>query len=142
MIERGCVVRKISFENVRLAIVVIVADSRTHAGLLAAIFVEGNTDFGRHVSKSPIFQIVIQNAGRAVARDIDVRPTVIVVVESGDAQAIMAVRFLNAARFADIFELSSAQIVIENVRRRGQAARPAHHRRAFPNAQQTFAWLR
>ena len=46
----------------------------------------------------------------------------------------MRQRLLNAARRADILEVATAFVVIENVRCAGQTARPAHHRRPLPHA--------
>src|SRR5438105_3142395 len=136
------VVREVGFENIRAAVVVVVADGRTHTGLLTAIFIESNAHFGSDVNESSIFQVVIKNAWRTVASDIDIRPAIVIVVQSGDAQAVVRVSFLDSTRLAYVLKLSVSEIVIKNIWRGRKSARSAHHRRALPQTSQSFAGLR
>src|SRR6266568_1267394 len=121
-IERGCVVRKIGLKKIRTSVAIIIGDGRTHTGLLAAILVEGNAHFGGYVRESSILLVVIENARGAVASHIKIGPAIVVIIESRDAEAVVAVRFLDLTGLTDIGESSAAEIVIEDVWRRLEAA--------------------
>src|SRR5579863_527276 len=116
-IERRGIVGKIRLENVGAAVVIVVSDSRTHAGLFASILIEGHAGLRGDVDEGSIFLVVIKNAGGAVAGHVDVGPAIVIVVESGNAEAIVAVRFFDAAGLAYVSELSTAEIVIKNIGR-------------------------
>ena len=90
--------------------------------------------------------VAVKDGGGGVAGDVDVGPAVLVVVEGGDGEAVVAVGALEAAGFADVFELtgssaSAAEIVIDHVGRAGKAARTAHDGDAFPHATGASAGL-
>ncbi len=85
--------------------------------------------------------VAIEDGGGGVAGDVDIGPAVVVVVERGDGEAVVAVGVLEAAGFADVFELSPAEVVVENVRRAGQAAGTAHDGDALPHAAEASAGL-
>ena len=82
---------------------------------------------------------MIKNAGSAVAGDVDVGPAVVVEVESGNAEGVVAGGLIDVRFRGDVFEFSVSQIVIKNVFRPWQAARTAHDRHAFPDAGRAFA---
>src|SRR4029077_1365188 len=85
--------------------------------------------------------VAIENAGSAVAGDKDVGPAVFVEVERGDAEAVVAVGFVDVSGLGDVLEGAVAAIVIKEIRAPRQAARAAHHRDAFPDAIGTLAGL-
>ena len=132
-VKRGCVIRKICFEDVEMAISVVVADGRSHASLLPAIFVESSAGGHRNIRKGPIVVVAIKNAGRAVAGDENVGPAVFVEVEGGYAEGVVAVRLVDVGFRSDILKGAIAAIVIQDVLRACQSARAAHDWNAFPN---------
>src|SRR5690348_12170805 len=86
VVEGGGVVGEIGFEDVEIAVAIVVGHGRAHAGLGAPVLVEGGAGHHGHVGKGAIVVVVVENAGRAVASDINVRPAIVVVVQSGDAE--------------------------------------------------------
>jgi hypothetical protein len=106
---------------------------------LAPVFVEGRTGDNGYIGESAVVVVVIQDARSAVAGHINVRPSVIVVVEGGDTEGIMTIRLVNVRLGGNVFKPAIAAVMIENVLRSGQAARAAHHRRPFPNAGRPFS---
>src|SRR5713101_6624661 len=85
-VERGGIVREISFEQIEFAVTVIVGNGRAHAGLLAPVVVESGAGDDGNVGERAVVIVVVKNAGRAVAGDINVRPAVVVVIKSGNAE--------------------------------------------------------
>src|SRR5437016_2000929 len=134
VVERGSVVGEICLEDVEPAIAVVVGNRGAHAGLGAAVFVERSSGNNGNVGKGAVAIVAVQNAGSAVAGDVEIGPAVVVVIERGDAEGVVAGCVFDAAFLADVFKFSAAQVVIQDVARRLQAARAAHHRRAFPDA--------
>ena len=122
-----------------MAVAVVVSDGRPHSGLFAPVFVERRSCGHRNVSKSSIMIIAIQNAGSAVARDKNIRPPVFIEVERRDAERIVAVGAIDVRLCRDVFKCSIAAIVVKNIFRSGQSARPAHHRNALPDARRTLS---
>ena len=139
LVERRRVVGEICLENVEVAVAVVVGDRRSHAGLLAPVFVEGRACGHRNIGESSIVIVVVENAGRAVAGDENVGPAVFVEIERGDAEGIVAVGAVDVRFGRNVFKRAVAAIVIENVLRPRQATRPAHHRNALPDAGRTLA---
>src|SRR5437660_7847021 len=80
-IERGAVVREIGFENVELSIAIEVGDGGPHAGLFTSVFIECRACYDCDVGKSAIVIIAIENAGRAVTRDVNVGPAIVIEVD-------------------------------------------------------------
>src|SRR4051812_27679392 len=116
-----------------MAISVVVADGRSHASLLAAIFVESSAGGHRNIGKSPVVVVAVKNTGGAVAGDENVGPAVFVEVEGGYAEGVMAVRLVDVGFRSDILKGAIAEAVIQDVLRAGQAAGTAHDGNAFPD---------
>ena len=57
-----------------------------HASLLASVFVEGGAGEDGYVGEGSVVIVAVENAGGAVAGDVDVGPAVVVEVEGGDAE--------------------------------------------------------
>src|SRR5438876_1801671 len=89
-VKRSGIGGKICFENIELAVAIKVTNGRSHAGLLAAVFIESGAGRDRHVCKRPIAIVVIKNARRAVARDVDVPPAVVIKIERRNAKCVMS----------------------------------------------------
>src|SRR5712671_2155182 len=77
-IERWSVIAEIGFNEVLMPAVPEVASGKTHAGLLGTIFVVRHTGFLSDVGERTVLVVVIQNAGRRVAGNVDVRPPVMI----------------------------------------------------------------
>src|SRR4029077_6289430 len=91
------------------------------------------------VGESAVAVIVVENAGSAVAGDINVGPAVVVEVESGNAEGVMTVGSVDVGFRGDVLERAVAAIVVEDVLRAGKSAGAAHHGHAFPHAGRTLA---
>src|ERR1035438_7733627 len=117
-----------------MAVAVIVGNRRAHAGLLAAIFVEGCARSHGHVGEGAVVVVVVENAGRAVAGNEDVGPAVLVEIDCGYAEGVVAVGVIDVGLGGDVFKRAIAAVVIEDVLRAGQSARAAHDGNAFPDA--------
>ena len=122
-----------------MAVAVVVAHGRAHAGLLASVFVEGRASGHGYVGERSVVVIPIENAGRAVASDKDVGPAVFIEIECRNAESVVAVCAIDMRLRRDVFKRSIAAIVVEDVLRSGEAARPTHHRNTFPDAGRPLA---
>ena len=107
-----------------MAVAVVVGDRRAHAGLLASVFVEGRAGGDRDVGEGSVVIVAVENAGRAVAGDEDVGPAVVVEVERGDAEGVVAVGLVDVGFGGDVFEGAVAAIVVKNVLRPGKPRGP------------------
>src|SRR5215471_1147935 len=116
-IEGRAVIGEIGLENIGMPIVVVIPDGGAHPRLLTSIFVVRDSGIGGDVDEGSVPQIVVEDAGGAVAGYINVRPAVVIIVDGGDAEAIVAVGFFDTARSADIREFAAAKIVIQQVGR-------------------------
>ena len=99
----------------------------------AAVVVESGPGGDADVGESAVAIVVVENAGGAVAGNENVRPAIVVIVERGDAQGIMAVGLVDVGFFGDVFKGAVAVVVIENIFCSGQSLRAAHHGDAFPH---------
>ena len=139
-VERGGVVGEVGFENVEAAVAVVVGGRGAHAGLGAAVFVEGCARGDGNVLEGAVAIVVIEDAWGGIAGDENVGPAVVVIVESGDAEGVMAVGLVDVRFSGDVFKGSIAAIAVEDIFCAGQALRSAHDRSAFPNAGGPLAW--
>src|SRR3954464_9023066 len=141
-IERGCVIGKIRLEDVEVAIAVIVGNGRSHSSLGPPILVEGCAGYNPYIGECPIAIVAIKNARSAITGHIDIGPSVIVVIQSGDTEAIMPGRILNASLLSHISKLPVAEVVIEQVTGWLETAGAAHDRNPLPMAIHAFAGSR
>src|SRR4029077_10238078 len=109
------IVGKISLENVQLAVAIEIGDGGTHAGLRAAVFIEGRSGGDGNVGEGSIAIVVIQNAGSAVASDKNIRPAIVVKIQSGDAKRIVPGGLIDVGFLGDVFKRAVAAIVIQNI---------------------------
>ena len=116
-VKRGSIVGEIGFENVQATVAIEIGDTRSHTCLLASILVECGTCGYRNISESSVTIVVVQNAGSAVAGDVNVRPAVGVEVESRDTERVMAIGAIEVRFNCDIFECTVAAVAIKNVLR-------------------------
>jgi len=81
-IKRGSIVREIGFENVQATVAIEIGDTGSHTCLLASILVECGTCGYRNIGESSVAIVVLQNAGSAVAGNVDIWPPVVVEIKS------------------------------------------------------------
>ena len=74
------IVGEVRFEDVEVSVEVVVADAHTHAGLFQPVFAERHPSFQTLLAKGAVVLVAKQPARRGIAGDIDIRPTVVVVV--------------------------------------------------------------
>src|SRR5579862_1611646 len=86
-----------------------------HAGLELAVRTDRDTSQISHFAKRTITVVVKQEVRHVVIGDEDVLPTVVVVVEGYDAQAVPAFK-ANSGRLADVCEGAIAVVVIKRRR--------------------------
>ena len=82
--------------------------------------------------------IVIKDARRAVTRDVNIRPSIIVEVECRDAESVVPVRSINVRFRRHVLKSAVALLVVQHVLSPWQSARAAHHRNTFPHAGRAF----
>src|SRR5208282_6531585 len=102
------------------------------------VFVEGGAGGDGYIGESAVAIVVVENAGRAVAGDENIGPAIVVVIQRGDAQGIVAVGFIDVGLCTDVLERAVTAVVIQNISCCGEPLRAAHHRDAFPDARGTL----
>src|SRR5216683_1901545 len=105
-IESGSIVGEVRAKNVQLAIAIEVGNSATHSCLRAPVFVERRSGDHSHIGEGAVMIVVVQDAGSAVASDINVGPAVIVVVEGRDTERVMPSRLVNVRFRSYVLKLS------------------------------------
>src|SRR4051794_18197552 len=126
-IERVVFLGEVGHEEAEATAMVVVADRDAHAALLGAVLADRNAERKRLLLERPILLIHIHEVRRRIVRDIQVRPSVVVVIEPGDAQSEIAVGIGYAGLFRDLGEMSVAVVVKEEVGFTRQSARSALH---------------
>src|SRR5215470_2740952 len=90
VIKSRRVIGKVGLEDVQLSVPVVIRNRCAHASLLTSILVVGYATHDGCIGEGSISIISVENVGCAVAGDIDVGPAVIVVIQCGDAEAVMS----------------------------------------------------
>src|SRR3954463_10155558 len=114
-IESGGIVGKIRLENIQMPVAVIVRDGRSHPGLLAAILVECGSGGYRHIVERSVMVVAVEDRGRAVAGNEDVRPSIFIEVEGRNAERVVTIGAKDASFRLDILKCSVATIVVKSV---------------------------
>src|SRR5258708_18141035 len=107
-------------------------------GVLVAITLHGAPRHNRDIGERAIMIVVIEDAGGAVASHKNIRPPVVVVVERGNAEAVMSVGLIDV-RFRRYVFKHLAEIVVQHIFCPRQPAWPAHNRNTLPNAGRPLA---
>src|SRR5579863_5670886 len=115
-----------------MAVTVVISYRRSHASLLATVFVEGRSRSDGDIGECSVMVVAVENAGGAVACDVDVGPAVFIKIKGRNAQRIMSVCAFDVRLRGYVFECAIAFVVVENVLFARQPARAAHHGNAFP----------
>src|SRR3954468_10093613 len=126
-IERWRIPGEISFDDIEIAVHVIVGSGYAHSGLWLAVWTQRATRFNGNVLKLSIFLVLIQGARGGIICDVDVRPAVIIEIGGEHTQTVRAIRAENARRFGNIRERAVSVVVIKNVFAALQARRAARH---------------
>src|SRR5205085_2260571 len=74
------------------AVTVVIANCNAHSGECDAILIEGTAGRNRHFGESAVLVVVIEQAWRSIAGDVDIRPAIVVEVGRSYAHAVGAVR--------------------------------------------------
>ena len=142
-VQRRHLLGEVRAHDVEPAVGVVVADAHAHAGQGDAIFVERAAGRDRDLAERPVVIVAIQQARRAVAGDVDVRPSVVVEIGRRRAHPVGARRLPVAAdehhrrrpartgdarRVRDVGERAVAAVAVEDVRAAGEPERPAGDR--------------
>src|SRR5215472_604839 len=85
-----------------MSVEVVVADPESHTSLLAAVLIECHAGFHGGFSESAVVVVAEEKARRRVARGVDVRPAVVVEVESNDGHHIAGAGLRKAGGCRDI----------------------------------------
>src|SRR5205807_480188 len=86
LIQRRSVLGEMGFEDIQAAVCIEVADSNTHAGLLAAIVVYGQASLQPLFGERAVAPVVEQQAGGGVAGHVDLLPAIAIQVARNGAQ--------------------------------------------------------
>ena len=66
--------------DVKPAVTIVIANCNAHPGECDAILIEGTAGRNRHFGEGAVLVVVIQQAGRGIAGDVDIRPAIVVEV--------------------------------------------------------------
>jgi hypothetical protein len=85
VVERTSVLLKICLYQVEKTVSVVVTSVRSHTALLSAILVVGHPGERAGFRKGSIAVVVVEQAGSRIVRYINIRPTIVVIVENKGA---------------------------------------------------------
>src|ERR1700676_823154 len=116
VVEREHLVCKICNDEAGAAGTVIIHSINAHAGAGHAIFAERDASRNGTLFEGAILFIQVELVGLRVVGDQDVGPSVVVVVENGDAESLRR-RIVKARFLGGVFKLAVAQVMPEARRR-------------------------
>src|SRR5204863_6724860 len=103
------------FEDIEMSVVVVIANSQTHAALLTPVLVQRYPGLETALRERAVVIVAEEQAGRGVAGHVDVGPAVAVEIGCGDRQGIVGFDAENAGSLADIRECPIAIVVVETM---------------------------
>src|SRR6266851_5470037 len=115
VIKRRGIASEIRFDEIEIAVEIVIGGGDAHAGLRLAVGAESAARFDGDVGESAVFFVLIERAGRGIVGDVNVRPAVVVEIGGEHAEAEGAVGLQDAGFFADVGEGAVAVVVVENV---------------------------
>src|SRR5437660_1165721 len=115
VVEGRCVAGEIGFDDVEIAVEIVIGGGDAHAGLGLTVGAEGAASFHGNVDKFSIVLVLVKGAGGGVIGDVNVGPAVVVEIGGEDAEAVGAVGVEDASFFGDVGETAVAIVVIEDV---------------------------
>ena len=130
-VERRSIAGKIRFDEIEIAVEIVIGGGDAHAGLWLAVGAERAAGFDGDVGEGAVLFVLIERAGGGIVGDVNVRPAVVIEIGSEDTEAKSAVGFQNAGFFADVGERAIAVVVVENVFSAVESRRAAGNHDAF-----------
>src|SRR5579864_1800205 len=82
VVERRRVPSEVSFNNVEIAVQIIIGGRYAHARLRLAVRAERASRFDGNVLKFSVLLILVKSAGRGIVGNINIRPAVVVQIRS------------------------------------------------------------
>src|SRR2546426_177339 len=83
VVERGRISGEICFDEIKIAIEIVIGGGDAHAGLGLAVGAEGAARFKGDVDKRSVLFVLIQRAGGGVVGNVNVRPAIVVEIGGG-----------------------------------------------------------
>src|SRR3989442_10075704 len=100
-VEGRRVAGKICFDEIEIAVEIVIGGGDAHAGLWLAVGAESATGFDRDVGEGAVFLILIEGAGGGIVGDVNIRPAVVVKIGGGQAEDVSDLQFEDAGFFAN-----------------------------------------
>src|SRR5271157_1045947 len=138
VIERRRVAGKVGFDDVKIAVEVIVGGGNAHAGLRLAIGAEGATSFDGDILELAVLFVLIERAGSRIVGHVNVGPAVVVEIGGEHAQAEGAFRAKNPGSLGNVGERAVAVVVVEDVLPTLETRRSTRDHRALVQAWARF----
>src|SRR5205085_9862981 len=110
--QRHRVFGKMGFQRIQPAVGVEIADRDTHASLLVAVLVHGQTGLQALLRKSAVSAVVEEQARSRVARHVDVLPSVAVQILRHYGQAKLGCRRTTTGARPDVREGSVSRALV------------------------------
>ena len=114
----------------------------SHAGLFAPLVVIGDTGQPANLFEALSLEIVEVEARRGIARDVDVRPAIVVEIPNQRSEAVVVLGRRDVHPIRDIGKVPVPIILIEGDRLARQASRTADDRQPLPFALRLFSRMR
>src|SRR5207245_5065618 len=131
VVKRRRVAGEIRFDQVEIAVEIVIGGRDAHAGLRLAVGAESATSFDGDVGEGAVLLVLIKGAGGGIVGDVNVRPAVVIKIGGEHTEAVRAIGFEDAGFFAYVRERSIAAVAIENVFAAVQSGRAAGNHHAF-----------
>jgi len=131
VIERRRVASEICFDDVEVAVHVVIGGGDAHASLRFAVGAESATGFERDVSEFSVVLVLIERAGGGVVGDVNVGPAIVVEIGGEDAEAVSAVGAEDSGGFGDVGESAVTVVVKQNIFSADETGRAARDHYTF-----------
>src|SRR5205823_6152663 len=139
-VERWSVASKIGFDEVEIAVEIIIGSGDAHAGLRLAVGAQRAAGFQCNVNERPVFLVLVWRTGCGIVGDVNVRPSVVVEIGGEHAKAIGAIGFEDAGCFTDVGKCAVTVVVIQNIFSAVEPWRTASHHDAFVQTRAGFGY--
>ena len=108
-----------------MAVKIVVACSGAHPCLLLPVVTVGDSADSSFFAECAVVIVQEQEAGRRIAGHIDVRPAIVIEIDSQDSQSIASFCLADSRRIADIRERTVSVVSIEPMLAVRKSSRPA-----------------
>ena len=130
-IQRMGVAGEIGFEDVEVAVAVVIGGGDSHASLGLAVGAEGGAGVNANIHKFSVLLVLVKSAGGGIVGHVDFRPAVIVEIGGEHAQSVGPVRLGYAGCFRDVGEGAVSIVMEEDVLAAIQSRRAASDHQSF-----------